>query len=167
MKNFWKVIEMNEAILERRLEYYDKSTGEKISSLVRIYPTRLVIKRGDTTESISIPYINVLRYYRDPAWGYLIAGIIFLFISLIIYLLPEDLKIPMVSFILESPFKEILIAIFLILGIFSIILWYYLQSFILSIYSFGYTLQLHSRNETPIKEVFETLERIREEIHRK
>lgn len=157
---------MSEVILERELKYYEKSTGEKISSIVKIYPSRLVIKSSNKTKSILIRYINAVEFYEYPAWGYLIAGIAFFFIFLIIYLIPDNLKTPAIFF-LESPFEEILIALSLIFSFILITAWYYLRSFILSINSFGYTLQLYSKDETPIKEVFETLERIREETQSK
>jgi magnesium-transporting ATPase (P-type) len=145
---------MEEVIMEKELEYYS-SSGEKVKSSVKVYPSRLVIEKKNELESVLIPYINVLKFYRDPKWGYLIAGITLSAFAAIFFILPPKM------FILETPAKELIGFIILIVAISCIVAWWMYRSFVLLINSFGHYSRLISRQETPLRELFETLEKLR------
>ncbi len=146
-----------ELILKKELEYYSTSTGEKLKASVKVYPSRLVIEKKNELESILIPYMNTLKFYRDPKWSYLIAGIALSAFAAIFFILPPIKK----TFFFETPAKEIIGFFILIVAISCIISWWMYRSFVLLINSFGHYTRLISRQEAPLREIYETLEKLR------
>lgn len=147
---------MEEVILEKELEYHS-SSGEIAKASVKIYPSRLVIEKKGELESILIPYINVLNLRRDPKWGYLAGGIVTIFIAAVLYLIPPVKN----TFILESPFKEVIPVFLLFFAVALIISWWYYRCFILTVNSFGHIARLSDRKEAPLKELYNQLENLR------
>ncbi|MCS7144617.1 MAG: hypothetical protein NZ879_06310 [Archaeoglobaceae archaeon] len=146
---------MGETILEREIKFLDKSTGETKIAFVKIYPDKVVIKKGDEIVSILIPYINVLVYRYYQALNYLIAAIATFVFALIMYLMMPASLLP------EIPIKEIVVLFSFLIAIALLIAWFYYQSHFISINSFGYNVEIWSNKETEIKEIFETLEKLR------
>ncbi len=142
-----------EIIIEREVEYYD-SGGTITKANVKVTPTRLLIERGKRLESVLIRHINVLKLYRDDKWSYLAVGLSLILFGVIFLFLVPSIK---GTIILETPFKEILGAIALFVGIPLIFTWLLYRRFILQINSFGYVLNLMSRRERPLKDVYDTM----------
>jgi len=125
---------------------------------VEVTPTRFIFKIGNNwTESVLIPYINVLSFKRDPKWGYLATGILFFMFALILHLAPYTPN----TIILEKYNKEAFTFLSLFGGIVFTIFWLILRSFALELYSFGYKAKFVSRKEKNLKELFTTLETLR------
>jgi len=136
--------------------YHEYVGGERVK--VEVTPTRFIFKVGKKREeSILIPYLNVVVFRRDPKWGYLATGIMFLILALILYFLPYIPK----TFLFEKPHKETFTYLSALAGVIFIVLWFILRSFALELLSFGYKVKFVSRKEKELKKLFTTIENLR------
>jgi|GEM_PF-6302887 hypothetical protein len=145
-------------------EYYD-SYGEKQHLKVVLTEKRLIIDKGKSKDSILVPYINSITFKKEENRGYLYNGIVILIFGIlpfiILPLFPTLRKMP---YITETPFKEILAFILIIVSIILVISWLLSRKFRLIINSFGYYSYIQSKNENKILKLFNFIEKQRAKL---
>ncbi|MBE8540066.1 hypothetical protein [Geoglobus acetivorans] len=125
---------------------------------VEIVQNRLEIESKHLRKTVFIQHINSIELKRDPAWRYLIGGIILTVPGTLLMLNVDQIA---VSLKITDQFLKFLIAagsfFLIVFGVITIAYWWYLRRFILTIYLSGDAVPLYDRKEKPLREIYEYL----------